>query len=626
MPNDVFRDRARLRIQSTGEPHATAKSELRAFDANAPVIPPAADPQQALFEAQVFARLVRAFGGLVPASVSAVGRFGLRHVSPRPNELEVRVDPEALPDVLGVLAGHNSPVMASYGVPGLRCRYERRRLMLRQPGLCGRIVLAPVPQPAWAKALERLEKGVPPRSRLLFTDSDDWTPDELDAQDADEEQLGGYAGYLSALFRRVATLRDQELRVCLDQRRFEAVVDSSGAALRPWSGAQTPVELLSADEADDAASAGPLEQDEGSVLERGLLQEVARSALERAAHLDAVGPAGGELFALVDPRQLPAETTSALRPDVEAVISERDGRLCEMPLAAESGDYLRMTSSRHLVPVAGYTEQERETARAWVVPVDFTDRTDPALFAAPPARRMPNGDELFGFDSPEELWARTAGARMGPSVLALLFLRPQERPPHPDKPEGEIGGWPNAIVLSRSGQYVNAYRMPTGWIEVTYRRMGDSRFLGDDVAHEVCRQLLSLPSPDEDVVKPSWAWVLLWMEALKGRRAPLEPSRATPPERLNDYLYGRVALEGQAAWQPVWEAVETGRLRQWRLGTEDVAWRDGPGFLVLLTHLIDDVVVRVERMLAEPGRFTDQGAAYVREVTTELGLDLGAPQ
>ncbi|MGW4823223.1 hypothetical protein ACWEP4_30690 [Streptomyces sp. NPDC004227] len=43
-------------MQYTNEPYATAKAELAAVDADAPLIPPAATAGQMLFEAQVFAR------------------------------------------------------------------------------------------------------------------------------------------------------------------------------------------------------------------------------------------------------------------------------------------------------------------------------------------------------------------------------------------------------------------------------------------------------------------------------------------------------------------------------------------------------------------------------------------
>ncbi len=65
----------------------------------------------------------------------------------------------------------------------------------------------------------------------------------------------------------------------------------------------------------------------------------------------------------------------------------------------------------------------------------------------------------------------------------------------------------------------------------------------------------------------------------------------------------------------------TGRLRPWGVGTEDAAWRDGAGFPVLLSHLIGDVVCHVMDTLDDPGRFTEQSAAYVLQSVADLGLD-----
>ncbi|MFJ6438793.1 hypothetical protein [Streptomyces sp. NPDC091416] len=623
MSNDVLKSRARVRMQYTNEPYATARAELVAVDADAPLIPPAATADQMLFEAQVFARWLRAFGGIVPVSLSAAGRFGLLHVTPRSHELGVRVDPKALTDLLAALVRHDSQSQASYGVPGLRFRLERQRLVLLQPGSEGRIILSGVPQPVWEATLGSLAEGLPPMSQLLFSGTDEWVADEVDFQGEDEDQLEGSEAYLSALFRRPGLLgTDQELRLRLGHGRQEPVVDAAGRPWRPWDDDSLPVELA-ADQNDEAPTADVENTEETApALGRALLQEVACAALERDENVGEFGStARGELFALVDPARLSPDATAELREEILSVITERGGLLCEVPRYGEDGEYLRITSTPGLQPHEPFTPQEVDAAAAWLVPLDFNHDTPESLFEVPPARRMPGAeDEVLGFDSPDELWARTAGARLGQAALALLFIRSQERPPHPDETAPEAEGWPNAILLSRSGWFVNVYRMATGWIEVASRRLGAGRFRSDDVAQEVCRQLLGLASPDEEFIEASWVWVLLWMEALEDRHPPLDESRVSPPERLNDILYKRVPRRGPAAWKPVWEAVESGRLRQWRLSAEDVAWRDGPGFHVLLMHLMADVETRVEKTLKTPGRFTEKGAARVREITDRLGL------
>ncbi|MCZ1011868.1 hypothetical protein O1L68_39865 [Streptomyces lydicus] len=424
MANDVFKSRARLRCQYTNEPYATAKGELAACTEQAPVIPPAATAGQMQFEAQVFARWVRAFGGIVPASLSRAGRFGLHHVTPRPHELELRVDPSALTDLLAVLVRHDSQVRASYGVPGLRFHYKRQRLVLRQAGREGRIVLSPVPEKAWAAVLKALEADVPARSRLLLTGPDEWTQDELNYQDQDEDELGASAAYLSSLLRRPALWGDQELRLRLSRDRRPAVVDAAG---RPLSLPLEPSTAKAGEPERDpvAGSAGDLsagdcsefgirvERDNVSgtanagtaggreaehVLGRDLLQEVVCAALER--HEDVVGwgisARGGDLFALVDPGQLDPDTAAQLREGrngVVSVIAERDGLLREMPWSSESGDHLRITAGAHLEPVAAFSHQERDAAAVWLIPLDFTHDTPRALFevlppAGCPVRRM----------------------------------------------------------------------------------------------------------------------------------------------------------------------------------------------------------------------------------------------
>jgi hypothetical protein len=311
-------------------------------------------------------------------------------IAPRPGELELRVNSKALTDLLATLVRRDSQVMASYGVPGLRYRYERQPLVLRQAGRGGRIVLSRVPQQVWSSVLNYLEQGVPPRSRLLFTGSDAWTQDEINYQEADEHQKEGSASYLSALFRRPGLLGDQELRICLDRGREEAVADGAGRPLRPWCGPSTPVELDSdgAEKAEDADEAG-------HVLGRGLLQEIVRSALERDENLGGWrDPASGELFALADPGQLDPGTASQLQEDIAAVITERDGLLRELPFAGESGDYLRITAGEHLVPLEPFTCHERDAAAAWPVPLDFNYRTE----AAPPVIAITLGVQLHLLD------------------------------------------------------------------------------------------------------------------------------------------------------------------------------------------------------------------------------------
>ncbi|WP_274036269.1 hypothetical protein [Streptomyces sp. MMBL 11-1] len=431
MSNDVLKSRARVRMQYTNEPYATARAELAAVGVDAPLIPPAATEEQMLFEAQVFARWVRAFGSVVPASLSAAGRFGLLHVTPRSHELDVRVDPKALTDLLAALVRHDSQIMASYGVPGLRFRHERQRLVLLQPGSEGRIILSGVPRPVWKVALGSLAEGLPSRSQLLFSGPDEWVADEVDFQEADEEQLEGSEAYLSALFRRPGLLgADQELRLRLGHGRQEPVVDAAGRPWRPWGDDSLPVELAA--DQNDGTPTPTVEctEEAAPALGRTLLQEVACAALERDENVGGFGsPAGGELFALVDPARLTLDATARLREEILSVITERDGLLCEVPRYGEDGEYLRIASTPGLRPHDSFTPHERDTAAAWLVPLDFNHGTPESLFEVPPARRMPGAeDEVLGFDSPDELWARTAGAPTGPGGSGAAVRRRQARP------------------------------------------------------------------------------------------------------------------------------------------------------------------------------------------------------
>ncbi|MGW4823222.1 hypothetical protein ACWEP4_30685 [Streptomyces sp. NPDC004227] len=423
--------------------------------------------------------------------MSASGRFGVRHVTPRSHELDVRVDPKALTDLLAALVRHDSQVQASYGVPGLRYRLGRQRLVLLQPGRTGRIILSGVPQPVWEATLSSLAEGLPPLSQLLFCGPDEWVADEVDHQGEDEDQLEGSQAYLSALFRRPGLLENgQEVRLRLSHGRQEPMVDVAGRPWRPRDDDSLPVELAA--EQNNGTPTAAVEsagcKETAPALGRALLQEVACAALERDENVGGWfgSPAGGELFALVDPAHPSPDATDEWREEILSVITEREGLLCEVPRVGEDGDYLRITSTPGLRPREPFTPQERDAAAAWLVRPDFNDRTPESLFEVPPSRRMPGAeDEVIGFDSPDELWARTAGARMGRAVLALLFIRPQERPPHPDETAAKIEGWPNAFLLSRSGWFVNVYRMTTGWIEVRSRPLGEGPELvraGVDVA------------------------------------------------------------------------------------------------------------------------------------------------
>lgn len=155
MPTPVLRALCTGRMTQTGESHNQAIVEIRRIPAGALPIPEAAHTDQAFLESCFLEAI-----GQCPKDRwrPRLLPFAVRSVTPRPDELIVRVPAEFLPDIIGGImpswaaadeeAGTVSQV---HGIPGLRARHQQGRVVLTRPGLTGRISI-PAPAGRWRKA------------------------------------------------------------------------------------------------------------------------------------------------------------------------------------------------------------------------------------------------------------------------------------------------------------------------------------------------------------------------------------------------------------------------------------------------------------------------------------------
>ncbi|MFE9121331.1 hypothetical protein [Streptomyces sp. NPDC007172] len=176
-----------LRRMATGESEETARVELTAFEHLIPM----ATPGQTRGEARVFQALISAYGR--HRLTLTGGPFGIRSLTPRPDELVVRIAPSQLDRWIDALA--NGPEAA--GLAGLRWAGDRAGIRLTLPGM--RMLLAQISETSWLAALGRLSA----RRRMVLPQWVPELPEEAEHIAAQDTELAGIAHHLSATLRRI---------------------------------------------------------------------------------------------------------------------------------------------------------------------------------------------------------------------------------------------------------------------------------------------------------------------------------------------------------------------------------------------------------------------------------------
>ncbi|WP_030841349.1 hypothetical protein [Streptomyces sp. NRRL S-475] len=179
-----------LRQMATGESEETARAELADFTH----LIPTPTPAQARGEARIFHALITAYGRHRPTLTG--GPFGIRSLTPRPDELVVRIAPAQLERWIDAL-GHRP---GGTGVAGLRWAGLREGIALTLPGM--RMLLAGISETDWRAALGRRSAD---QSSLM----PHWIPQfrrEPEYAAAQDAELAGLADHLCATLRRIRLL------------------------------------------------------------------------------------------------------------------------------------------------------------------------------------------------------------------------------------------------------------------------------------------------------------------------------------------------------------------------------------------------------------------------------------
>ncbi|KOV62955.1 hypothetical protein ADL00_23670 [Streptomyces sp. AS58] len=268
-----------LRQMATGEPEETARAELTDFEH---LIPTPA-PDQARGEARIFHALIAAYGRHRPTLTG--GPFGIRSLTPRPDELVVRIAPAQLDRWIDALA--HRPGGA--GVAGLRWAGRRDGIALILPGT--RMVLADISETDWRAALGRRSAD---QSSLM----PHWIPQfrrEPEYAAAQDAELAGLADHLCATLRRIRLL-DALTRISGHVHLFTTrhhgdlhlieACEATPTVLPLWTSRSVPLALWPAGTIPDLGPADP----RTAVLDLLTEIEPARAPSGTADH-----PAGGAL-------------------------------------------------------------------------------------------------------------------------------------------------------------------------------------------------------------------------------------------------------------------------------------------------------------------------------------------
>lgn len=181
---------ATLRQMATGESDEIAAAELADLADHERLVP-TATVGQARGEARIFHALMQAYGR--HRSTLAGGPFGIRSLTPRANEVVVRIAPSQLPAWIDALAHRPD----GQGVAGLRWAAHRDGTALTLPGMT--LVLAGIDETTWRAALAGRSDDhaslMPHGFPAIF--------DEAERAAGQEADLAGIADHLSATLRRI---------------------------------------------------------------------------------------------------------------------------------------------------------------------------------------------------------------------------------------------------------------------------------------------------------------------------------------------------------------------------------------------------------------------------------------
>ncbi|MFI6689506.1 hypothetical protein [Streptomyces sp. NPDC050485] len=184
---DADLDPVALRRMATGESEETARAELTDFERLIPV----PVPGQARGEARVFQALITAYGRHRPTLTG--GPFGILSLTPRTEELVVRIAPSQLDQWIDALAFRQGGT----GIAGLRWTGRRDGIALTLPGMT--LLLADIDETSWRAALGRRsadQSGLMPH----------WIPQlpgEVEHTAVRNADLAGVADHLCATLRRI---------------------------------------------------------------------------------------------------------------------------------------------------------------------------------------------------------------------------------------------------------------------------------------------------------------------------------------------------------------------------------------------------------------------------------------
>ncbi|WP_329448976.1 hypothetical protein OG906_42225 (plasmid) [Streptomyces sp. NBC_01426] len=184
---DAVLDPVALRQMATGESEETARAELT--DAQHLISAPT--PGQARGEARVFQALITAYGRHRP--ILTGGPFGIRSLTPRTDELVVRIAPSQVDRWIDALAYRQGGT----GVAGLRWASRRDGIILTLPGT--KMLLAEISESDWRAALGRRTAD---QSSLM----PHWIPQlpgEAEHTATEDAELAGACDHLCATLRRI---------------------------------------------------------------------------------------------------------------------------------------------------------------------------------------------------------------------------------------------------------------------------------------------------------------------------------------------------------------------------------------------------------------------------------------